>query len=98
MEQISTVIEPTRVKPPELDELIERYGCGPVQFTGTEDALYERHLVFDTFWRRQRSALGSVLKPSHARCVMFYRNDGFEQGKPMIAMTPSVFTTFRWNS
>src|SRR5262249_2639716 len=32
---------------PELDELIKRYGCGPVQFTGTEDALYERHLVFD---------------------------------------------------
>src|SRR5215469_16513181 len=47
MEQVSTVIEPTRTKPPDLDELIERYGCGPVQFTGTEDALYERHLVFD---------------------------------------------------
>src|SRR5262249_29802021 len=47
MEQITTVIEPTREKSPELDQLIERYGCGPVQFTGTEDALYERHLVFD---------------------------------------------------
>ena len=34
-------------KSPELDELIKRYGCGPVQFTGTNDALYERHLVFD---------------------------------------------------
>ena len=31
----------------ELPKLIERYGCGPVQFTGTSDALYERHLVFD---------------------------------------------------
>jgi starch phosphorylase len=30
-----------------LSKLIEQYGCGPVQFTGTEDALYERHLVFD---------------------------------------------------
>src|SRR5262245_22000006 len=47
MEQVSTVIEPTSAKPRELDELIERYGCGPVQFTGREDALYERHLVFD---------------------------------------------------
>ena len=26
---------------------IEQYGCGPVQFTGADDALYERHLVFD---------------------------------------------------
>ena len=24
-----------------------QYGCGPVQFTGTDDALYERHLIFD---------------------------------------------------
>ena len=31
----------------ELSKLIEQYGCGSVQFTGTNDALYERHLVFD---------------------------------------------------
>ena len=31
----------------ELSKLLEQYGCGPVQFTGTDDALYERHLVFD---------------------------------------------------
>ncbi len=24
-----------------------KYGCGPVQFAGTDDALYERHLLFD---------------------------------------------------
>src|SRR5438445_3243268 len=30
----------------DLSKLIEQYG-GPVQFTGTADALYERHLVFD---------------------------------------------------
>ena len=29
------------------EELSEQYGCGPVQFYGTDDALYERHLVFD---------------------------------------------------
>ena len=28
-------------------EALEQYGCGPVRFTGTNDALYERHLVFD---------------------------------------------------
>jgi starch phosphorylase len=27
--------------------LLERYGCGPVAFTGKDDALYERRLVFD---------------------------------------------------
>jgi starch phosphorylase len=29
------------------EKLFEQYGCGPVQFTGTTDALYERHLLFD---------------------------------------------------
>jgi starch phosphorylase len=27
--------------------LLEQYGCGPVRLTGTDDALYERHLLFD---------------------------------------------------
>src|SRR5678815_4002555 len=31
----------------ERSKLIEQYGCGPVRFTGTDEALYERHLVFD---------------------------------------------------
>jgi starch phosphorylase len=30
-----------------LKEVQRRYGCGPVEFYGTDDALYERHLVFD---------------------------------------------------
>jgi starch phosphorylase len=30
-----------------LNSLLAYYGCGPVQFTGSGDALYERHLTFD---------------------------------------------------
>ena len=30
-----------------MAELLGQYGCGPIQFTGTNDALYERHLLFD---------------------------------------------------
>ena len=28
-------------------DLLEQYGCGPIQFSGSPDALYERHLLFD---------------------------------------------------
>src|SRR5262245_37676104 len=28
-------------------QLLKQYGCGPVEFTGTDNALYERHLLFD---------------------------------------------------
>ena len=30
-----------------LKALREQYGCGPLQFAGTSDALYDRHLIFD---------------------------------------------------
>jgi starch phosphorylase len=30
-----------------LAQLRQQYGCGPVEFTGTDNALYERHLIFD---------------------------------------------------
>jgi glycogen phosphorylase len=33
--------------PEGVAKLLDRYGCGPVRFTGTDDALYERRLVFD---------------------------------------------------
>jgi glycogen phosphorylase len=33
---------------PQIRQLLEQYGCGPVQLTGTADALYERHLLFDS--------------------------------------------------
>src|SRR5215831_1292264 len=28
-------------------ELLTQYGCGPIRFSGRNDALYERHLLFD---------------------------------------------------
>lgn len=31
----------------EPTSLLKQYGCGPIQFTGAENALYERHLLFD---------------------------------------------------
>src|SRR5437660_501986 len=42
------VATPPTVAPPDgVAKLLRQYGCGPVEFTGTDDALYERHLVFD---------------------------------------------------
>jgi starch phosphorylase len=28
-------------------KMLRQYGCGPIQFVGTDNALYERHLLFD---------------------------------------------------
>jgi len=32
----------------DAERLITQYGCGPVHFSGTDEALYERHLLFDS--------------------------------------------------
>src|SRR5512137_1618025 len=41
----------------DLRRLIDQYGCGPVRFSGTPDALYERHLLFDNV--RELNAVGA---------------------------------------
>src|SRR5437870_11260610 len=38
---------PTVTEPDGTANLLRQYGCGPVEFTGTDNALYERHLLFD---------------------------------------------------
>src|SRR5437879_13782189 len=38
---------PTSTGPDGLAKLREQYGCGPLELTGTDNALYERHLIFD---------------------------------------------------
>ena len=46
----ATSQEPRGRRPPRATASatsLARYGCGPVKFTGTDDALYERRLVFD---------------------------------------------------
>src|SRR5262252_7082040 len=40
---------------PNFSKFLSQYGCGPIRFSGTENALYERHLLFDR-----------AIEPSHA--------------------------------
>ena len=43
----STKVVPMATKTPNIRELLQPYECGALAFVGTENALYERHLVFD---------------------------------------------------
>ena len=40
-------VVPMSAKPVKISDLLQQYGCGPIPFVGTENAFYERHLVFD---------------------------------------------------
>src|SRR6202035_292403 len=43
----SASVPPMAMKTANISELLKQYGCGPIPFVGTENAFYERHLVFD---------------------------------------------------
>src|SRR5437870_4237390 len=47
MTTTKTAAPPVSVESDGVGKLLRQYGCGPVEFTGTDSALYERHLVFD---------------------------------------------------
>src|ERR1017187_6073562 len=51
---LKDALEMTTAKSPQpangslrVSELLRQYGCGPVPFVGTENAFYDRHLIFD---------------------------------------------------
>ena len=43
----SVMAPPTSTETDSIANLRSQYGCGPIEFAGTDNALYERHLVFD---------------------------------------------------
>ena len=43
----SANVVPMTTRAGNISDLLQQYGCGPIHFVGTENALYERHLIFD---------------------------------------------------
>ena len=94
----STAIGNNTLKAPELKELLARYGCGPVQLSGTDNSLYERHLVFDNVVDAGEPAFGRGLKHLPARFATSFRNAGYRRKTHTNVRIRSESTTFRWNS
>ena len=55
--------------------LRRQYGCGPVELTGSPDALYERHLLFD-------NVADSAAVGARERYEAFARSLGYHVGLP----------------
>lgn len=43
----SASVVPITTTAERTSKIIQQYGCGPIQFSGADNALYERHLIFD---------------------------------------------------
>src|SRR2546428_14135477 len=70
----------------DMAALRRQYGCGPAELTGSADALYERHLLFDNVAdpavaspRQRYEALArsvrALLSPRCARTVRTYERE-----------------------
>src|SRR5262249_44885889 len=53
MSTTKVAMSATAAGPDGAGTLLRQYGCGPVEFTGTQDALYDRHLFFDNVVSRE---------------------------------------------
>ena len=47
MSEGKVAILPRQAEAEAAANLLDQYGCGPIQFSGSQDALFERHLLFD---------------------------------------------------
>jgi starch phosphorylase len=47
MQELSEATLPPSSRTEAARDLLTQYGCGPIRFSGHDDALYERHLLFD---------------------------------------------------
>ena len=83
--------------PDDLESLRRQYG-GRIELTGTADAFYERHLLFDNVTdpdsTSAREHYEAVARPSATSS----RSDGSAPSRRTRARTPSASTTSRWSS
>ena len=54
------------MKQERLKEILQQYGVGPIQFSGTSDALYERHLTFDSVVDVKKASVREQLAAARA--------------------------------
>src|SRR5436309_2670391 len=47
MMKTKATIMPAKQMDDRAARLVKQYGCGPIEFSGTDNGLYERHLLFD---------------------------------------------------
>ncbi len=89
---------PTRVGHDESAKLREQYGCGPVHFTGTDNALYERHCIFDNVVRLDAAGPRERFE-AFARSVRDVLSQRWVRHRRHLrsARTPSASTISRWS-
>jgi hypothetical protein len=78
-------------------DLLRQYGCGPIQFSGTNDALYERHLLFDDIVAPTAAGVREQIEAAARSARTSFRNVGCGHKALTITRTRNGSTTCQWN-
>jgi hypothetical protein len=82
-----------------LLEVAECRECGPIRFSGTDDALCERHPTFDDVVPLAEAApRASASRQLRARCGICSHSAGSTRSRAARARTPGAITTSRWST
>jgi hypothetical protein len=82
---MSTKTAKAQVLPDPATLINTQYGCGPVHFAGTSEALYERHLLFDSGVDLEAATARDRLEARRPRRrrVPRYRRGSLARGRPV---------------
>lgn len=78
-------------------DLLRQYGCGPIQFSGTNDALYERHLLFDDIVAPTAAGAREQFEAAARSARESFHNVGCGRTAPTTARIRNESTTCLWN-
>ncbi len=78
-------------------DLRKQYGCGPIEFTGTDNALYERHLIFDNVTQSSEAGPREKFEAFARSAQTFFRSAGSKPKLPMNKKILNAFTISRWS-
>ena len=83
-EELSALAPATAGTAVSVEQLLEQYGCGPIRFSGHNDALFERHCCSTMSSIRSRPGRASVSRPRPDRSGMCCRSAGSGPSAPTI--------------
>ena len=81
----------------ELLQMLKQYGCGPIEFVGSHNAFFERHLVFDNVINLDHASRTNGSRPWPGRCVMSCLSAGCSRRRPTARPIPSASIISQWS-
>ncbi len=87
-----------RQSTPSAPDLRKQYDCGPVRFSGHNDALYERHLTFDQVLPPGEASARDKFEAAARPSATYSRNAGSKPRRRIRRATPKESTILRWST